>query len=167
MQLATLARLFLRDIPRAAIGAIILIAIAINFVNIVGRYLFLTPLPWAEEVLSFLVIWGVFLGAIAACYENRHLVMDLFIGAFPAPLRRALEGLILLCLVVFAGFVCVEGWIIVGIMARLGKVSVTAEIPMTVPYAAFVVGFGLMAVAAVVGAWMRLRASARRADTQV
>jgi TRAP-type C4-dicarboxylate transport system permease small subunit len=166
MQLATLARLILRDIPRAAIGAIILIAIAINFVNIVGRYVFLTPLPWAEEVLSFLVIWGVFLGAIAACYDNRHLVMDLFIGAFPAPLRRAIEGLILACLVVFCLYACGQAWTIVAVMARLGKVSITAGIPMTIPYMAFVVGFGLMALAAFVGALLRWRALART-DTQV
>lgn len=166
MQLATLARVVLRDIPRAAIGVIILIAITINFVNIVGRYVFLTPLPWAEEVLSFLVIWGVFIGSIAACYDNRHLVMDLFVGAFPTPLRRAVEGLILACLVAFCGFVCVEGWTIVAVMARLGKVSVTAQIPMTVPYMAFVVGFGLMAVAAVTGVWLRWRA-ARRTDARV
>jgi TRAP-type C4-dicarboxylate transport system permease small subunit len=162
MQLATLARLILRDIPRAAIGAIVLVAIAINFVNIVGRYVFLTPLPWAEEVLSYLIIWGVFLGAIAACYDNRHLVMDLFTGAFPTPVRRAIETLILACLVVFCLYACAQAWTIVTVMARLGKVSVTASIPMTVPYMAFVVGFGLMAVAAFVGAYLRWSAPTRR-----
>ena len=59
MNLAVFLRTVLRDIPRAAIGLILLLAIAINFANIVGRYAFLAPLPWAEEVLSFLVIWGV------------------------------------------------------------------------------------------------------------
>jgi TRAP-type C4-dicarboxylate transport system permease small subunit len=161
MQFATLARLILRDVPRAGIGAIILVAIAINFFNIVGRYVFLTPLPWAEEVLSFLVIWGVFLGAVAACYDNRHLVMDLFVGSVPTPACRAFEALILACLVVFCLFACVQAWSIVAIMARLGQVSITAGIPMTVPYAAFGVGFGLMAVAAFVGALLRWRAARR------
>ena len=77
-------RLLLRDIPRAAIGVIILLAIAINFANIVGRYVFLAPLAWAEEVLIFLVIWGVCLGASAVTYDNRHLDMDLFAAAFSA-----------------------------------------------------------------------------------
>lgn len=162
MQFATPARLILRDIPRAAIGAIVLIAIAINFVNIVGRYVFLTPLPWAEEVLSFLMIWGVFLGAVAACYDNRHLVMDLFIGVFPTPVRRAIQTFILACLVVFSLYACLQAWTIVTVMARLGKVSVTASIPMTIPYLAFVVGFGLMAVAAFIGAFLRWRAPVRR-----
>ena len=40
-------------------------------------------------------------------------------------------------------------------MARNGQVSITAGIPMTIPYAAFVVGFGLIAVAAVVEAFQR------------
>ena len=81
-------RLLLRDIPRAAIGVIILLAIAINFANIVGRYVFLAPLPWAEEVLVFLVIWGVCLGASAVTYDNRHLDMDLFAARVPAEAAR-------------------------------------------------------------------------------
>jgi TRAP-type C4-dicarboxylate transport system permease small subunit len=49
---------------------------------------------------------------------------------------------------------------IVGIMARNGQVSITAGVPMTVPYAAFVVGFALIVAAAVAGAFeRRLRAS--------
>ena len=44
------------------------------------------------------------------------------------------------------------------------RVSITAGIPMTVPYAAFVIGFGLIAVAAVVVAIQRRFSSA--ADSQ-
>ena len=136
-----LLRLLLRDIPRAAIGAIILLAIAINFANIVGRYVFLAPLPWAEEVLVFLVIWGVCLGASAVTYDNRHLDMDLFAGAFPPKLRAVLEVVKLVALVGFCAFTAVQrldhrraSW------RGNGQVSITAGIPMTVPYAAFVAG---------------------------
>ena len=41
-------------------------------------------------------------------------------------------------------------------MARNGQVSITAGIPMTIPYFAFVVGFGLITVAAVVEALRRI-----------
>ena len=63
MTFASAAKLLLRDIPRLAIGLILLLCIGINCANIVGRYVFLAPLDWAEEVLSFLIIWGVCLGA--------------------------------------------------------------------------------------------------------
>ena len=152
MTLRDVPRLLLRDIPRAAIGVVMLLAIAINFANIVGRYMFLEPLPWAEEVLVFLLIWGVCLGAPAVTYDNRHLDMDLFAGAFPAKLRAVLEVVKVTALVGFCAFTASNAWSIVAIMAGNGQVSITAQVPMTVPYAAFVVGFGLMAISAVAGA---------------
>jgi|RhiMetdeSRZDD1v2_1073273.scaffolds.fasta_scaffold854196_2 TRAP-type C4-dicarboxylate transport system permease small subunit len=164
MTLAVVLRTVLRDIPRAAIGLILLLAIAINFANIVGRYLFLEPLPWAEEVLSFLVIWGVCLGASAVTYDRRHLAMDVLSERFTPRLRVVLDALTLVAMVGFCTFACVQAWHIVAIMARNGQVSITAGIPMTVPYAAFVIGFGLIAVAAVVVAIQRRFSSA--ADSQ-
>jgi C4-dicarboxylate transporter DctQ subunit len=159
MTLRTILRLLLRDIPRAAIGVIILAAIAINFANIVGRYVFLAPLPWAEEVLVFLVIWGVCLGASAVTYDNRHLDMNLLVGLFPPKTRSVLEIVKLLAMVGFCAFTAANASTIVGVMARNGQVSITAGVPMTIPYAAFVVGFALIVAAAIAGAFeRRLRA---------
>lgn len=149
MRFAALARLILRDIPRAAIGLILLLIVAINFANIVGRYVFLAPLPWAEEVLSFMVIWGVCVGASAVTYDRRHLAMDLFSSAFSPAAQRLLERVIFVFMVGFCGFACIQAWTIVSIMAGNGQVSITAGIPMTVPYLAFVVGFGSMVVATI------------------
>ncbi len=149
MNLESLIRLLLRDIPRMAIGLILLLAITINFANIVGRYLLHAPLAWAEEVLSFLVIWGVAFGASAVTYDRRHLAMDLFSLAFPERLRRILDAFILGVMIGLCGFACIQSWKIVAIMANNGQVSITASIPMTIPYFSFVVGFGLITVAAV------------------
>jgi TRAP-type C4-dicarboxylate transport system permease small subunit len=149
-------RLLLRDIPRMAIGLVLLLAIAINAANIIGRYVFLAPLPWAEEVLSFLVIWGVAFGASAVTYDRRHLAMDLFSEAFPPRLRRLIDALVLAAMIALCGFACLQAWTIVTIMARNGQVSITAGIPMTIPYAAFVAGFGLITVAAVVEVLRRI-----------
>jgi TRAP-type C4-dicarboxylate transport system permease small subunit len=155
MSIRTVIRLLLRDIPRAAIGVIILAAIAINFANIVGRYMFSAPLPWAEEVLVFLLIWGVCLGASAVTYDNRHLDMDVLAGQFPARLRAALEVVKLLALAGFCAFTAANAATIVGVMARNGQVSITAGVPMTIPYSAFVVGFGMIVAAAIAGAFER------------
>ena len=155
MTFTVVTRCVLRDIPRVAIGLILAAAIAINFANIVGRYVFHAPLAWAEEVLSFLVIWGVGLGASAVTYDRRHLVMDLFSARFPPRLRNFLDGVTLVVMVGFCGFACVQAWTIVEIMARNGQVSITAGIPMTIPYASFVVGFAFITMAAVAEAVQR------------
>jgi TRAP-type C4-dicarboxylate transport system permease small subunit len=165
MNVHVLLRFLLRDIPRAAIGAIILLAVAINFANIVGRYVFLAPLPWAEEVLVFLVIWGVCLGASAVTYDGRHLDMNLLSAAYPPKFRFALEAFKLLAMVGFCGFIFVQACTIVALMARNGQVSITAGIPMTIPYAAFVTGFGLMVLAALASAWARCADRARHSDS--
>ena len=144
--------MLLRDIPRALIGSILLAAVIINAANIVGRYFFHAPLAWAEEILSFLIIWGVCIGACAVTYERRHLVMDLFSADFPRPLRLVVDLAIVVVTVAVSAFVCFHAWTIVALMARNGQVSITAQVPMTVPYAAFVAGFGLIAIAALVEA---------------
>src|SRR5436190_6540187 len=164
MNFDTASRLILRDIPRMAIGLILLLAIAINFANIVGRYVFLAPLPWAEEILSFLVVWGVGLGASAVTYDRRHLAMDVLSESFAPRIRKALDVFTLVVLVAFSSFACIQAWKIVAVMARNGQVSITAGIPMTVPYAAFVVGFGLIALSAIAAALQRRFGSA--ADTK-
>jgi TRAP-type C4-dicarboxylate transport system permease small subunit len=152
MTFAGAAKLVLRDIPRLAIGLILTVAVLINAANIVGRYVFAAPVAWAEEVLSFLIIWGVCLGASAVTYDRRHLVMDIMAGAYPPALRRAIDGAILLAVVGFCSFTAFQAWKIVQIMARNGQVSVTAEIPMTVPYLGFVVGFSMIVLAAIAAA---------------
>ncbi len=149
MNFAGAARLMLRDIPRLAIGVVLLLAIGINAANIVGRYVFSAPLPWAEEVLSFLIIWGVLIGASAVTFDRRHLAMDVFVSLYPLRVRMALEAVILATVVGFSGFAAVQAWKIVQIMARNGQVSITAEIPMTVPYFGFVVGFTMIVLAAI------------------
>jgi TRAP-type C4-dicarboxylate transport system permease small subunit len=168
MTIRVAIRLLLRGIPCSVIGGIILLAIAINFANIIGRYVFLAPLPWAEEVLVFLVIWAVCVGASAVTYDNRHLDMNLFVGLFPPKMRAVLEGLKLVTLLGFCAFTVVNAWSIVALMARNGQVSITAGIPMMIPYAAFVVGFGLIAVAAIAWAIERHlnRASEPRCDLE-
>src|ERR1043165_7587274 len=62
---------------RIIVGAAICVSIGINLANIVGRYLFSEPLVWAEEILSYLMVWSVFLGAVLVTWEGRHIKMDL------------------------------------------------------------------------------------------
>ena len=155
MNVESAARLLLRDLPRLAIGLILAACILINAANIVGRYAFAAPLPWAEEVLSFLIIWGVCLGASAVTYDRRHLAMDILMGGYPPAVRRAIDGAILVTIVGFCAFTAFQAWKIVQIMARNGQVSITAEIPMTVPYLGFVVGFSMIVLAALAAAWFQ------------
>ena len=52
---------------------------AINIANVIGRYVFDAPVSWAEEVLSYMIIWGVFIAVGAITYQGNHLRMDLLV----------------------------------------------------------------------------------------
>jgi C4-dicarboxylate transporter DctQ subunit len=154
--------------PRAVLGAALLLAIGINFANVIGRYLFLAPLDWAEEVMVFVTLAAVFIGAIAVTADGRHLRMDILSRLLPRALGRAVEILALLALAACCAVVCLQAVRIVTLLVRTGQKSVVVGLPIAVPYAAFVIGFGGMAVVAVLALALMLRRrrtpAARRRD---
>ena len=94
----SVATLVFVTIPYLVTGTFMLLAIAINFANIIARYLFGEAIFWTEEVLGFLMISSVFLSAVTIAFNADNLNMDLFYSRFSKPLKRAVNALILSCL---------------------------------------------------------------------
>jgi C4-dicarboxylate transporter, DctQ subunit len=138
--------LFVR-LPRYILGSLMLVGVAISFTNVVARYLFGHALFWAEEVLVFIAIWGVFIGVAAAAYERAHLHMDLFSSAFKGRTRLALNVALVLTLLACCGFMMVQSWKVVTLFYQGGSLSVSAGVPKWIPHAAILVGFALTAIA--------------------
>lgn len=145
---------------RAVLGALILSGVLINFANVVGRYVFLKPIIWAEEVLVFIMIWCVMLGATLVTWENQHLRMDAVYHLTRPRLRRWLNVISTLAFLIAGAFVLVQSARVVALVASTGQRSVVAEIPMVIPYGAFPVSFGVIVVMLV---W-RFRAFVRGDD---
>jgi len=152
-------QLLLVRVPYLLGGVLLLAAIAINFANIIGRYVFFTAIYWAEEVLVFIVIWGVFIGAAAITYQGAHLKMDLFSGAIRSPYRQILGGFIAVLTIVATVYAAIQAYLFVLVDVQNGTASVAADVPMAIPHAALLVGFGLIALAALLrlGAYIRDR----------
>lgn len=52
--------------------------------NVVGRYGFDAPIPWAEELARYAFIWLVFIGAALCSKHRRHIAIDAAVMALPA-----------------------------------------------------------------------------------
>ncbi|HEV8642326.1 MAG TPA: TRAP transporter small permease [Methylomirabilota bacterium] len=135
-----------RGAIRAVLGTLILVGVVINFANVVGRYVFLKPIIWAEEVLVFIMIWGVMLGATLVTWENQHLRMDAVYHLTPPRVRRWLNLLSTLAFLLAGVFLLVQSARVVALVAGTGQRSVVAEIPMVIPYGALPVSFGVMVI---------------------
>src|SRR5262245_45320683 len=137
-------------LARGVMGILMLSGVAICFANVVARYLFGYALFWAEEVMVFLTIWGVFIGVAAAAYERAHLNMDLFSQTFRGRMVLFLNLLLVAVLLGSCVFMVVESWQVVTLFYRGGVTSVSAGVPKWIAHLAIPVGFILMALAVLV-----------------
>jgi TRAP-type C4-dicarboxylate transport system permease small subunit len=128
----------------------LLIACAVNFANIVGRYFFHAPIIWAEEAMQFLMIAGVFLGAPMVTLRRAHISMDMILTIFPERLRTIFDIVGQLALLLVAGVVIWLGIPVIMQFVAFGQVTDAAAIPVAIPQSVIPIGLSLMGVAVVV-----------------
>ena len=131
-------------VPRFTIAALILTSIAINFANVVARKVFASPIVWAEEVMIFIMVWCVFIGAVLVTWDGRHLRMDLVALVIPSPWREVIGTVTAVSFLAISGLVVTQSWTAVSLFAELGQTSTTAGVPMVIPHSAVLIGFSLM-----------------------
>jgi len=137
-------------IPHVLSGALFLIAVVLNIVNVIGRYVFGIPVFWAEEALTFTVIWIVFLVAGSITYCGAHLNMDLLYSRMPAALQLIIRIAIALALIVCAVYTAMQSWDVVKLHYLTHGVTAGTNIPLVIPHSALLFGFSFMAAAAIV-----------------
>ena len=137
-------------IPYVLSGALFLIAVVLNFVNVIGRYVFGMPVFWAEEALTFTVIWIVFLVVGAITYRGAHLNMDLLFSRLPSAVQRVIRVCIALALVVCTVYTAAQSWTVVKLHYLTHGVTAGTNIPLVIPHSALLFGFSYMAAAALV-----------------
>ncbi len=138
------------SLPRLIIGALMLAMVAINFANVVGRHAFNQPIFWSEEIMVLLLIWGVFIGAVAVTFKGRHLRMDLFSTSLKEPWVYVVNVAVTLVFVGMAGYAAYYSYQVVSFMASIGRVSNAAKYPIAIQHAAVFVGLVLIVVAVIV-----------------
>ena len=123
-------------------------AVALNFINVVGRYVFGETILSADELQIFIMVFMTFLGAAVVAWRNQHLRMDVLVNALPAPVRRLIRIAELAVIVILAGFVLWNSTYYAKQMFDIGRVSDMAQVPMWIPHGVVAAGFGLMALIA-------------------
>jgi TRAP-type C4-dicarboxylate transport system permease small subunit len=133
-------------VTRTASGICLLASVAINFVNIIGRYFFSVSIPWAEEIMLFLMVGCVFTGCCAVAWEGRQIRMDVVVSMLPAKVRDFLALLAELAMIATAVAVTVFAWPVISQLAAFDERSQAANFPLVIPQAMIPIGYSLMAV---------------------
>ena len=132
---------------RVIVGAAIFVSIDINFANIAGRYLFSEPILWAEEILNYLMVWSVFLGAVLVTWEGRHIKMDLISVRIRSPAKEILNAITVAVFAAVCVFMIFQSWTVISMSRQIDQRSVAAEIPMAIAHAGVLLGFIGMLIA--------------------
>ena len=133
-------------VTRTVSGICLLASVAINFVNIIGRYFFSVSIPWAEEIMLFLMVGCVFLGAPGVAWSNRQIRMDIVVNMMPPPIRKFFELLSDLTFIALACLLVVYAWPVIHDLADFDERSQAANFPLVIPQALIPIGLGFMAL---------------------
>jgi len=137
---------WLLAVTRTAAAILLSGSVVINFANIIGRYFFSVSIPWAEEIMLFLMVGCVFTGCCAVAWEGRQIRMDVVVSMLPARLRALLGVLSDLTMIVTAAAVTVFAWPVITQLAAFDERSQAANFPLVIPQAMVPLGYTLMAL---------------------
>lgn len=128
-------------------------AVALSFVNVIGRYLLGKTFIWADEVQIYIMIWMAFLGAVVVSWRRMHLRMDLLFKMLPARLRMIVSMLELASMIVFSGVVLYLSGQYAYSMFVFDRLSDVAQVPMWIPHSGVALGFGMILMIALWHLW--------------
>ena len=135
-------------IERTLVGVLGAIAMLVGLVQVVGRYFFPAyAISWAEEVIVYLVVWGVMIISSQLVRTDGHVRPDLVLRLVGPVGQRWMESLNCVVALVFCvGMVWYGGNIVATSFALDEHSSTDFGFPMWIYYSALPAGGFLMFV---------------------
>ena len=122
---------------------IIIISVAVSLVlcciQVSFRYLFNNPLGWPEELVRYLIILIVYVGASIAVREKSHICVDIIPTFFPAT-KRYTNYLSIFFGMIFSVIIIVLGIKFVRSLMESGQIAISLEVPIYYVYTILPIG---------------------------
>lgn len=141
-------------------AGLLFVIVALSCANVLGRYVFGTPISWADEAVMFLMIWMVFLGAMIVAWNNQHIKVEVLVDMAPARLRLWIRTAVDIVVAAVSLVLCYSASGLIWKLMRFDQRSDALEVPLYVPQSAIPVGMAVIGVFVLVRLVMRLRARA-------
>ena len=145
-------------------GVTLSICVVLVNANVIMRYFLNSPIHWAEEVVTSLFVWTVFIGSAYAYRKHSHLGVDIVINMLPEKVKgivkafmSVVELLVLVMLTVIS-----SQYVYHLIFSRSGKLKIALTDLLRVPKwwtgIAVPIGFGLSVIYSVYFMFKNVRA---------
>ncbi len=84
-------------------GTLLIVLCLVATLQVVGRYVFSSPLAWTEELATIVFAWLVFIGCALALKKREHFVIEVFVDLLPDASQRLVRRLALALVLLVAG----------------------------------------------------------------
>lgn len=135
-------------------AAALLAIVAINGLNIVLRYFFRDALSWAEEAMDYLMVFGVYAGAVSVAWLQAHIRIDAVLNLAPLRYRRAANAASTLLLVAILTPVTIASYGVVRQLYAFDQRSDAMHLPMWIPQGIVPAALFLIMVMALMRLWL-------------
>jgi TRAP-type transport system small permease protein len=113
------------------------------FIQVLGRYITQSGLPWTEELAKYGMIWMVFIGAAVATKDASHIKVSLLEEKFPS-FSKWLTPIQNLISLIFLAIIVKYGWDALSILSA--QKSPNLLLPMSIFYFAIPLSSAIMIV---------------------
>lgn len=146
---------------RVTVGVLLLAATALVFMNVVLRYVFNYALSWGDELVTYSLLWLVFLGSGVAARQGAHISMEALLALLPGRVQRLNAVAVNVACALLSAIVGFLGWRLAMAVRALDQVGAASGVPMFWVYLAIPAGCLLMMLGFWEVALRRLRGSRR------
>jgi TRAP-type C4-dicarboxylate transport system permease small subunit len=124
------------------VGLLVGIAV-VMIIQVFMRYLFKSPIMWAEEACKYMFVWTSFL-SLGYCFRRDMLLkVDILYSKISSGIKKVVDFISTILTLVFLGALFIRSLTVVGQIAASGQLSPSLGLPMQYIYAASSVGFFL------------------------
>jgi len=146
-------RFFLKNFEEIAAGTFLVLMSVATFGNVILRYVFNSPIQWAEEFSRYAYIWVVFLGAAACSKRKMHIAIDVATSWMPERGRAFCALLVEALVLILMGAIAYYGWIL---CTMATQATSTLKIPQYIVYLVVPVSAALIFLHSLRGLWVDL-----------
>ena len=86
-------KLILTNLDAIITAVTLSICVVLVNANVIMRYFFNSPIRWAEEVVTSLFVWTVFIGSAYAYRKHSHLGVDILVNLMPPKMKAAVKAI--------------------------------------------------------------------------
>ena len=144
-----------RNFEELMAGLFMVLMTVVTIMNVFARYLFNAPIEWAEEFGRYTFIWLVFMGAVVATKQKKHIIIDVVLTMVPTAARRVMTVLADIATMIVMLLLLYYGW---KLMAFTIQPTATLRIPQYWIYLSVPFSAALIIIHSVTDLWRNIAA---------